>query len=261
MRRLLGLLRSLAIYWRPGRQSGLRRLYTPFVGPDDLVFDVGAHLGDRTAAFVGLGARVVALEPQPHLARWFRRLAGTRPGVTLRTEAVGREEGTAVLAMSDATPTVSTLAEGWRTRVPDRNRSFRNVRWERRLEVPVTTLDRLIEEHGVPRFCKIDVEGWEAEVLAGLSRPIDGVSVEFVSGGLEVAAACVDRLETLGPYRFNAVVGEGRSFLLPVWAEADEIRDWLRDGAGGVSSGDLYARRVLPAADDPAAGGPDRGGG
>ncbi len=253
MRRIFGLLRSLAIYWRPGRQRGLRRLYTPFVGPDDLVFDVGAHLGDRTAAFAALGARVVALEPQPHLARWFQRLVGARAGVVLLQEAVGREQGTAMLPMSDATPTVSTLADAWRTRVPDRNRSFRDVRWERRLEVPVTTLDRLIEAHGVPRFCKIDVEGWEAEVLAGLSRPIEGLSVEFVAGGLEVAEACIDRIEALGRYRFNAVVGEGRRFLFPVWTEAEELRSWLRDGAGGVSSGDLYARRAGPTDDDAAA--------
>ena len=248
MRRLLGLLRSLAIYWRPGRQRALQRLYAPFVGPGDLVFDVGAHLGDRTAAFAALGARVVALEPQPHLARWFERLVGGRPGVTLRRDAVGRREGTAVLAMSDVTPTVSTLSEDWRARAPDRNRTFRNVRWERRLEVPVTTLDRLIEEHGVPRFCKIDVEGWEAEVLAGLSRPVAGLSLEFVAGALDVAVACVDRLDALGAYRFNAIVGEGRRFLFPGWVEAAQLRSWLRDGAGGAPSGDVYAR-LHPAGD------------
>lgn len=242
IRRTLGLVRSLAVYWRPGRQDALRRLYAPFVDRDDLVFDVGAHLGDRTAAFASLGARVVALEPQPHLFRWLRRLVGRRAGVTLRSEAVGDAEGTAVLAMSDATPTVSTLADTWRTRVPDENRSFRNVRWERRLEVPVTTLDRLIEDHGLPRFCKIDVEGHEAEVLAGLSRAVEALSVEFVAGGLDVALDCVDRLESLGRYRYNVIVGEGRQFLFPAWLEADGVRVWLRRGAGGVSSGDVYAR-------------------
>ena len=246
IRRALGLARSLVVYWRPGRQPALRKMYTPFVDPGDLVFDVGAHLGDRTAAFAALGARVVALEPQPHLFRWLRLLVGRRPGVTLRPEAAGEEEGTAILAMSDANPTVSTLADGWRMRVPTENRSFQNVRWERNLEVPVTTLDRLIEEHGVPRFCKIDVEGHEAEVLAGLSRAIDGLSVEFVAGGLDVARACVDRLERLGSYRYNVIVGEGRRFVFPVWIRSDTVRTWLGDGAGGVSSGDLYARLERP---------------
>lgn len=244
MRRTLGLLRSLVVYWRPGRQRALRRLYEPYVGPGDLVFDVGAHLGDRSAAFLGLGARVVALEPQPHLARWLRRLVGDRKELTLIESAAGPAPGTAELAVSDATPTVSTLAQGWRTQVQERNPSFRNVRWERRIEVPVTTLDELIAEHGVPRFCKIDVEGFEADVLEGLSQPVEALSVEFVSGGLDVAEACVRRIQQLGDYRFNVVLGEGRSYLFSEWIPGDEVSDWLREGAGGTSSGDLYARRT-----------------
>ena len=240
----MGLIRSLVIYWRPGRQRGLRRLYSAFVGPGDLVFDVGAHLGDRTAAFSSLGANVVALEPQPDVLPWLRRLVGQRPGVTIRPEAVGRESGSAQLAVSEATPTLSTLASDWKDRMPQDNPTFQHVRWERSIEVAVTTLDMLIECHGEPRFCKIDVEGHEAEVLAGLTRPIEALSMEFVAGSLDVAIACVHRLEHLDSYRYNVISGERRRFVLSEWAGADEITSWLREGADGVSSGDLYARRT-----------------
>ncbi|WP_340146789.1 hypothetical protein [Halomonas sp. PA16-9] len=77
-----GLARSLFIYWRPGRQRGLQRLYQPFIQPGTVAFDIGAHLGDRSAAFHALGAKVVALEPQPDLAKWFKRLVKP-PTITL----------------------------------------------------------------------------------------------------------------------------------------------------------------------------------
>lgn len=243
LRRTIGLLRSLVHYWRPGRQKGLRRMYAPFVVPGELVFDVGAHLGDRTAAFSALGGRVVALEPQPDLVSWLGLLVGRRPGVSIVAEAVGREPGMAHLAVSDATPTLSTLANGWRERIVRENPTFRGARWNRFVEVPVTTLDALIDRYGEPSFCKIDVEGHEAEVLAGLSRPLEALSVEFVRGSLDVAVDCVRRIDSLGDYEFNAILGEGRSYALASWTDADGMLTWLAGGAGAASSGDLYARR------------------
>ena len=242
LERWLGLVRSLIIYWRPGRQRGLRELYRPFVGAGDLAFDVGAHLGDRTHAFRKLGARVVALEPQPAVRRWLMRFVGRSEHVSIRAEALGREVGTARLALSRRTPTVSSLAEDWPNVLPERNPSFRGVRWDDSVEVQVTTLDALIEEYGLPRFCKIDVEGYEAKVLAGLSQPIPALSVEFVAGALDIAEACVRRLEALSGYEFNAIEGEERRFMSKRWLAAEEMVAWLRGVGGNVTSGDVYAR-------------------
>lgn len=220
----------------------MRELYGSFVRPGDLVFDVGAHLGDRTAAFSTLGARVVALEPQPWVRRWLERLVGGKPGVSIRGEAVGSKPGTAKLAISRRNPTVSTMAEGWPETLAEKNPGFQKVRWDDAVEVSVTTLDALIGEYGVPRFCKIDVEGYEAEVLAGLTQPVAALSVEFVAGTLEVAVACVRRLMELGPYEFNVIRGEQRKFVSPEWMTAQGMISWLTIGAGGASSGDVYAR-------------------
>ena len=233
------------MYWRPGRQKGLRKLYGPFVNPGDLVFDVGAHLGDRSVAFAALGAQVVALEPQPRIAKCLQWLVGKHERITVRPEAVGRTIGRANLAVSRLTPTVSTLAETWRKRLPEVNPSFRNIRWEQSVDVPVTTLDVLIKTYGIPGFCKIDVEGYEAEVLGGLSQPVPGVSLEFVSGSLDVATDCVRRLDDLGSYEFNAVLGERRQFVFNTWLRSDRLLKWLDTGADGASSGDLYARLMI----------------
>ena len=69
LRTVRGVVRSLRIYYGD-RQHGpaMDQLYREFVKPGDLVFDIGAHVGDRIAAFRRLEARVIALEPQPALA-------------------------------------------------------------------------------------------------------------------------------------------------------------------------------------------------
>ena len=237
-----GLVRSFVLYWRPGRQRGLRRLYSFFVTRGDLVFDIGAHLGDRTIAFAALGARVIAVEPQPRMARWLRRIVASNKGITVRTEAIGALSGTGKLAISRRTPTMSTLSTGWRDAIHKSNPLARKVRWEDEIEVSVVTLDSLIKTYGLPKFCKIDVEGYESEVLAGLNQPVAGLSIEFVHGGLELAVACVRRIQELGSYRFNVVFGEQRNFSFDVWATADAMSDWLVAGKGGASSGDMYAR-------------------
>ena len=238
----LGILRSLIIYWRPGRQRALRNLYRPHVPSDGLVFDIGAHLGDRTRAFSDLGARVIALEPQPGVYRWLERRVGASARVSLRTEAVGPEPGEATLAISRRTPTLSTLSGSWKSQIGERNPTFRHVSWDEAVTVRVVTLDQLIEEYGVPDFCKIDVEGFEAEVLAGLSQPVPALSFEFVAGALEIAEQCIRRLSILDVYEFNAVRGERRSYLFPAWQSADLMLRWLEQGADAISSGDVYAR-------------------
>lgn len=239
----LGLLRSMLIYRRPGRQRSLRRLYRSFVQPGDLVFDIGAHLGDRTTAFADLGAQVLALEPQPRLFAWLQRLAGRHRGVTCLPLAVGAAPGRLELASSRTNPTVASLSPEWRARVVREQPGFAGVNWDTRLLVEVTTLDLLIERFGEPVFCKIDVEGFEPEVLAGLSRPLGALSVEFVAGALDQALVCVERLEQLGAYRYQVVEGERREFFLAEWMDAEAIRVWLEAGAEGLASGDLYARR------------------
>ena len=240
----IGLLRSHWLYRRPGRQRGLKRLYRGFVGRHDLVFDIGAHLGDRTRAFAALGARVVALEPNPLLAAGLRRALRGRSSVEVVENAVGAESGRATLHISSATPTVSSLNASWIASVSAHNPGFSSVQWDRPTEVAVTTLDALIGRYGEPAFIKIDVEGHEGEVLAGLSRPVAALSFEFVAGTLESATSCIDRIDGLGRYRFNAVAGEQRRFLWRGWRAPAATRAWLAAGADGLASGDLYARRV-----------------
>jgi FkbM family methyltransferase len=238
-----GVLRSLRIYYLDRtRRDAMVRLYGSLLKAGDLAFDIGAHVGDRTGAFRAIGARVVALEPQPALARVLHLIYGRDRAVTIEPMAVGSSAGTVALRLNIANPTVSTASEAF-VRSAHGARGWEGQAWSRTIEVPSTTLDALIARHGMPAFIKIDVEGFEAEALAGLSRAVPALSFEFTTIQREVAAACIERCLALGYTRFNAALGESQTFVHATWRSGAEIAAWLAALPHEANSGDIYALR------------------
>lgn len=240
--RIAGLARSLAIYYgQPWKVRRRREFYRQFIAPDSLCFDVGSHVGNRIASWLSLGARVIAIEPQPDCLRVLRLLYGRRSDVTLLDCAIAATSGTRSLHVSTLTPTLSTLSDDWIDEV-SRDPRFGVARWDRALEVSVETLDSLIARYGTPAFCKIDVEGLELDVLQGLTQPLPAVSFEFIPVAIERAVSCVERLATLGSYEFRPSPVETMRWGTDSWLGVPEISEWLRSQPLQGGSGDVYAR-------------------
>ena len=215
------------------------RLYGQFVRRGDLVFDVGAHVGDRVASFRRLGARVIAVEPQPAFARLLGLIYGRSRDVVIEPVAVGRETGSTRIMINPDNPTVSTASPDFISAARDAP-GWETQRWTRSLVVPVTTLDALIARHGVPSFIKIDVEGFEAEALQGLSQSVKALSFEFTTIQRAIALACVSRCVALGLSRFNAALGESQSLVHDGWIDSASITRWLSALPHEANSGDIY---------------------
>jgi FkbM family methyltransferase len=242
LRTALGVVRSLRIYHcRPARARAMDRLYARFIAPGDLVFDIGAHVGDRIAAFRRLGARVVAVEPQPALHRTLRLLFGRNDQVVLVPAAVGATAGRLPMHINPGNPTISTLSEDF-IAASRGAEGWQGESWPRSVEVAMTTLDALIDVHGWPVFMKLDIEGFEAAALAGLSRAVPALSFEFTTIQRAVALACIDRCVSLGYAQFNAALGESQA--LGAWRSAAAIAAWLQTLPHAANSGDIYARLV-----------------
>jgi FkbM family methyltransferase len=241
---VLGLARSIRVYHLDlARRRRMDALYRQFLARGDLAFDLGAHVGDRISSFRRLGARVVAVEPQPGPAWVCRLLHGRDRAVTLLQVAVGATSGSLTLQVNTRNPTVTTGSDAFR-RAADGAAGWEGQRWDDEIAVPMVTLDDLIRDHGLPRFVKIDVEGFEEQALKGLSQAVPMVSFEFTTIQREVAIACLDRLAALGPYRFNLAVGESHQFHFRMWVEGRQLADHLAGLPHAANSGDVYARLV-----------------
>ena len=175
--------RSLEIYYRDRRPRPRpwTRSMPRFLRAGDLAFDIGAHVGDRIASFRRLGARVVALEPQPGPARAIRLIHGRDPAVIAAAGRRRRDGGHADAPRQHRQPDGLDRVAGFHPRRRRAGGVGGPGLGRRRSPCPCLTLDRLIRDHGRPAFVKIDVEGFEDRVLAGSARPVPALSFEFTT--------------------------------------------------------------------------------
>lgn len=236
------LRRSFDIYYRDReRMRRMDAVNAAFVGPGARVFDIGAHVGDRVASFLRLGAAVVAAEPQPRVARALRLLYGRHQNVVLREVAVGAVPGYAPLYLNSGNPTVATMSSDFVAAAANA-RGWRDQVWDAEVEVETVTLDMLIAEYGMPDFIKIDVEGREDSVLAGLGHAVPALCFEVTTMQRAVALRCLDRLAALGPYTFNLSLGEEHRFQYTAWMGARRMARTIRALPDKANSGDVFAR-------------------
>jgi FkbM family methyltransferase len=235
------ILRSLRIYYGDrNRNKKMDAIYARFIKSGDVAFDVGSHVGDRAGSFLRLGAKVIAVEPQPALGSVLKLMYGRNKKFELVRAAVGGSEGEIELKLNTRNPTVATASDDF-IKSADAAPGWEGQRWDDKIKVPMTTLDALIARYGKPAFVKIDVEGFEDEVLSGLSKPLPALSIEFTTIQRHVALTAIKRLAAMAPYRFNAALGESQVFAHPQPLSAAEICRWISELPVEANSGDVYA--------------------
>jgi hypothetical protein len=154
-------------------------------------------------------------------------------GQSVRIEqcALGRSEGTAELRIASDRDDVSTLSDRWAENT--------KADWQGTVQVQVRTLDSIATQHGVPKYVKVDAEGYDAEVLRGMSFRPEMVSFEFLSVDLRIVRECI---QLLGGWSFNFVIEERSRFELNQWVDGEEILTAISALSGDILYGDVFAR-------------------
>ncbi len=217
-----------------------KKLYEQFIKKDSLVFDVGANVGNRTALFLELGAKVVMVEPQKDC---YQALEKRFPNLPLIKKGLGEKESTEKLYVSDVSLISSFSKNHVDMMQEDR---FKGANWDKTIDIEMTTLDNLIAQYGLPDFCKIDVEGYEYDVLKGLSQKVGSMSLEYiVPENKEVVLKCIQHLNKLGKIECNLSHGETMEFHLPTWKNGEEMEQYVQSQDFiDTSYGDIYVRFV-----------------
>ena len=233
------MFRSRLIYdYKPFNRKKMVRFYSEFIKPGDLCFDIGAHTGNRTGTWLSMGAIVVSAEPHPAFIRLLQKKYAHNPRFLLESKAIGSISGRARLQISRMNPAISTLSDQWKKIMTDFEPA---LAWEDCADVEVQTLDELLARYGSPVFCKIDVEGFELEVLSGLSVPVPALSFELFPTTPERTIACIKTIGKLGSYEYNWSLTESFKMKSPSWLNASGMIHTIKSYSGR-KSGDIYAR-------------------
>jgi FkbM family methyltransferase len=218
--RAAGITRSLITYYGPiWRRRRMEAFYRQFLNAGDLAFDIGAHVGNRVRVFRRIGARVLAVEPQPDFVAVLRLLYGRNPGVVIEASGVAAVPGEGKLHLSTRTPTVSTFADSWMNDVQTDKR-FQRIRWD------------------------TVISGFEHEVLTGLSQPLAALSFEYIPAAAARAIACIERTSALGDYHYRHSRVETHRWADDSWLEPQAMIDILTGLTSDDRSGDVYAVRT-----------------
>lgn len=229
-------------FYRKERVDRARRqqFYSRFVQAGDLCFDVGANLGNRVGPLLAIKARIVAVEPHEVCQKVLKYRFGKK--ISVVPKGLGKaEEAKEFYIANDSY--LSSFSKTWIDSV--KNDRFKVNTWSNVGKVQMTTLDKLIAKYGTPAFIKIDVEGYELEVLKGLDSPVKMISFEYTTPELtDQAIACIQRIESVNPdIECNYSVEESMEFELPEFINVEEMLRLINsDKFVETGFGDIYVR-------------------
>ncbi|NEO52694.1 MAG: FkbM family methyltransferase [Okeania sp. SIO3B5] len=219
-------------------QSSIHNFIGQFVNRGDLVFDVGANQGLKTDLYLSIGAKVICFEPQPHCVEILNQKYQNHQNVAIVNKGLAAKSGQLELSICDRANVLSTFSEQWKTG------RFANQKWEKKVTVEVTTLDEMIQTWGLPQFCKIDVEGFEHQVLQGLSQPIPYLSFEFTIEFIDNAKKSIQYLVSLGYNLFNFTQEDQSKLTMSEWVSETQLFDSIESKSTHQKSlwGNIYAK-------------------
>lgn len=197
-----------------------KKFYSHLIDKDDLCFDIGANKGLKSKVFISLGAKVIAFEPQSSCSIYLNDIKNKN--FNYLSIAVGSKDETKGLNIANHIE-VATFSNEFID-------YFKNdtLKWSKIEKVEVKKLDTLIKEYGIPYFCKIDVEGYELEILSNLSYKIPIIEFEFTGGFISNTIETIELLNKQNTvYNYN--LNEKPKFELKNWVSEKDIITIIND--------------------------------
>ena len=164
---------------------------------DAIIFDIGANAGNFSYKYRDK-CKIVSVEANPILAEALKERFSENNNIFVENCAISDKKGTIDFFIC-AQDQMSSCNRNWLETLRYKKHGI-----QRTIEVPAVTLDNLIEKYGPPHHIKIDVEGYELEVVSGLSKKVGSIQFEYIREEFETLTVPIFfKLKNLGYDKFN----------------------------------------------------------
>ncbi|MBI2632839.1 MAG: FkbM family methyltransferase [Parcubacteria group bacterium] len=199
-------------YWLGNYETEKQKLFCKKVKTNDIVFDIGAHVGFYSllsAELVGKNGKVYAFEPLPRNITYLKKHIelNKQSNIIVIESAVSNKDGMTMLCEEIETPECSIVGNDQQTK--------------NTIQVTSATLDTLIQKNviPVPNIIKIDVEGAELMVLEGARSLLNKFHpmIVLATHNQSIHNECINFLQSYG-YRIDPITGDGILFTDEIFA-------------------------------------------
>ena len=212
--------------------------YSKLISKDNLCFDIGANIGKKSKIFLSLKAKVIAFEPQNSCLPYLEEIKNKNSNFDFFKLGVGSSNEEKILSIGSHIE-ISTFSDNFKNYFED-DKSY----WNNTEKVNIRTLNSIIEEYQIPHFCKIDVEGYEIEILKNLSYKIPIIEFEFTGGFIDETMQIIEKLDTLGDCKFNYILNENSKFQLNEWLGKDNMIVIIKSLPVSRLHGNMFVKTV-----------------
>ncbi|AFZ35774.1 methyltransferase FkbM family [Stanieria cyanosphaera PCC 7437] len=223
----------LYLFWRSHWKKFLKvvSFFENLIGVDSLIFDIGANQGSKTDVYRRFAKQVVCIEPDKKSVNVLKKRFKNRSNIEIMSVAIGNNVGKATFYIHKEGSCYNTMNLKQKNSLEEKSQSdiSEKIAFNDSYEVEMVTLDNLIKKWGIPKYIKLDVEGYELYALQGLNYPVEFISFEanlpvFINETIE-CINLIKKLSSSAKYKFSTQ--EGFTGELSAWLTYEEILSFI----------------------------------
>jgi len=205
-----------------------------------IIIDIGANVGNFTKEWLTKSphSQYVCVEANVELIPILDGMFYGNKNVTILNNLVSDKDDELVDFWINKNHTISSASKDWIN-----NSRFKGTDYYKKTQVKTITLDTIIELYGNPNLIKIDVEGYELEVLKGLTKAQSVIMFEWVEENFSRCIDCIKYLMSIGYNSFSYTIKENYSEIQTNYCPFNEMDIFKKINLIGNSNwGNIYAR-------------------